>query len=1461
MDETVKIIGNEKRLLARMLPPAQAAADEGDWIGPYRLIECIGEGGFGVVWRAEQEEPVRREVALKVIKLGMDTVQVLGRFHLERQTLASLEHPHIATMLDAGASADGRPYFAMELVHGVPITQWCKEHDATLEVRLRLFTEVCLAVHHAHERGILHRDLKPSNVLMTEIGGQPVPKVIDFGISKALHADRLEDFSALTQGEQILGTPLYMSPEQIEGMGRLDVRSDVYALGVLLYELLTTETPFDFSTLVDRGISAVQDLIRETVPERPSARLRRKLGPKDTTKALRRSHTLSADLDWITMRALEKDRLRRYQTAADFAADVQRYLESKPILARPPSATYVASRWFKRHRRGTLAAGVGAALTALVLISVVWYEAEQAKKPRTIVLAPDGSFTNDIGMKFVDVPGTDVLMCIHETRFKDFQAYAKEVPGAISTWSDGEERGLDPIVADRANHPVIRVIWQEAQSFCAWLSKKEHRVYRLPTDREWSYAVGLGSEEKWTLETTPADISKNTTAFPWGTEWPPPPGTGNFSDETRQRKAPSKDAFFTGYDDGFFTTSPVMSFKPNKLGIYDLSGNITEWVEDWWDGRRKYHAMRGASWTDAKKENLLSSWRLNATYMNANPAAGFRCVLERRPTFHASPPVIVEKPWQPKFPTTMKPEQVAMEGMTNSLGMKFVPIPGTDVFFCIHETRRKDYVAFDKEVPQSGAGLQWKRQHWGDEPTGMGDDHPVSGVNWKEAQDFCAWLSKKETRIYRLPTDAEWSMAVGLGDLESGTRNTTPNLLTGIAPGIFPYGMNYPPTTDQHAGNYADVTHQKVFPTADIIENYDDGFATSAPVMSFKPSAFGLFDLGGNVSEWTDSWANALNSQKVLRGGAWEDFTIDGLRSGRRLFALPVIHRASYGFRCVLESDLPDPNLPPPRQFPAPLPEAEVTARSVTNSLGMKFVLVPGAEVLFCIHETRRQDYAAYACCFETERGPDFNNAWLIQQREGRPVGAEDDHPVVATSWDEANAFCSWLSRKEDRLYRLPTDREWSIAVGIGSYEAKDKTPAQLSTTDGKEFPFGNVFPPRGTAGNYADMTFQRTFVTAPAIRGFDDGVVTTAPVMSFKPNPFGLYDLGGNVVEWCEDLIRPQEKQRVQRGGSWLSEAVVDLYAAKRFTAAPGARNFTCGFRCVLVPGGKAPPANKGSLQPVVPPPPMAPPHPDAISALQAHSPPKFPESMTFAEAEQQAVTNTLGMKLLPVSGTSVLFCIHETRLRDYAAMAPAPDGLWKNQKVDGVEIDDNEHHPVHSVSWQDAQTFCVWLSHKEGRTYRLPTDREWSYAAGIGPSEPWTKNTTPQTVFKVPNHFPWEGAWPPPAGSGNFFDEARRAKVPRPNATYLDGYDDGCAITAPVMRYKLNSRGLYDMAGNVWEWCEDPFDHGGFYFPTRGGSWAIPGAVWSQSSFRYPRPYNTRSATIGFRIVLEPEQGTPQK
>ena len=386
------------------------AEQEGDVIGCYELRQQIGEGGFGTVWMAEQSAPISRMVALKVIKAGMDTRQILARFEAERQALAMMDHPNIAKIFDAGATATGRPYFVMELVKGIPITEFCDAQGLGTTERLGLFGEVCAAINHAHQKGVIHRDIKPSNVMVTLHDERPVVKAIDFGIAKATQG-KLTDQTLFTRFEQFVGTPVYMSPEQASLSGPdIDTRSDIYALGILLYELLVGKPPFDSKSLISAGYEEMRRIIREVEPVKPSSRLSTATGEERTTlatvrriEAAKLDSLVEPDLDWIVMKAIDKVRARRYETADALAQDIVRFLADEPVSATPPSAGYQFRKFAKRNRAALrFAAAIAALLTVGTSVST-WQavRASQAerKTAETLVQVEAALAAKDLAAK------------------------------------------------------------------------------------------------------------------------------------------------------------------------------------------------------------------------------------------------------------------------------------------------------------------------------------------------------------------------------------------------------------------------------------------------------------------------------------------------------------------------------------------------------------------------------------------------------------------------------------------------------------------------------------------------------------------------------------------------------------------------------------------------------------------------------------------------------------------------------------------------------------------------------------------------------------------------------------------------------------------------------------------------------------------------------------------------------
>lgn len=847
--------------------------------------------------------------------------------------------------------------------------------------------------------------------------------------------------------------------------------------------------------------------------------------------------------------------------------------------------------------------------------------------------AKEVPFVNSLGMKFVPVPGTNILMCVHETRRKDYMAYLAANPSVKSTLKSLQRDGTD--IGSTDMHPACNLAWDEMQAFCAWLSKKDGRTFRLPTDREWSWAVGIGDKEE--SGRLPSELAAGLRGvYPWGTTWPPPPGSGNFSDASAAELL--KTEAIPGYQDGFGGLAPVMSFPPNALGIHDLAGNVWEWCSDWYDASRQTYVLRGGCYRDGgvdKGNCLRSADRISRTPNGRSASDGFRLVMEEKLVtatpaaitsapvraakqgpvgVAASPPAAVTQPTGPTTWTDTKGRSITATFKTiasgnvlldiagkvtpvplntlsaesqklarayqqqaastsspdtatkdrpflNTLGMKFVPVPGTDFLMCIHETRKQDYATYAREAP--GVNDNWTHATSFGIPTSTGDDHPVVSISWQEAQAFAQWLSQKEGRTYRLPTDREWSQAIGIANLEPAGQ--TPENLVRL--GLRVPGWTGTPPPD--SGNYSDETLASTVPNRDYIRGYTDGYVTTAPVMSFKPNALGIYDLLGNPWEYCEDWYDAAQTQRTVRGACYNDAVISPLARASRV---PTLRHESTGFRLVLQLAATSAKAPAASAsvLTPSAPNAATTATATkdkpfTNSLGMKFVPVTRTKVLFCIHETRKQDYAAYAAA-----NPGLPSDWLRPEERGIPLSTADDHPVVSISWEEARSFCVWLGRKEGLTYRLPTDHEWSAAVGIADNEPSGKTPEQLKLLqmNSGEFPWGRTWPPPKGTGNFSDITASQVFppeALASSIDGYSDGFAGTAPVMSFKPNRFGLFDLGGNVYEMCEDWFNAGQRDRVVRGHSWSGGTPLALLSSNRGTCTPNARINRHGFRVVL--------------------------------------------------------------------------------------------------------------------------------------------------------------------------------------------------------------------------------------------------------------------------------------------------------
>jgi formylglycine-generating enzyme required for sulfatase activity/serine/threonine protein kinase len=1250
---------------------------------------------MGAVYQGVQLS-LGRDVAIKLLPPELGSApEFEARFKREANAMARLNHPNIVQIFDYGQTVEGHHYIVMEYVDGMDLHRLIHSGGLDAIGALNAVSQICDALEYAHAEGFIHRDIKPANIFINHKG---ILKIGDFGLAKLIDPDQKVNDSdpSATRTDVVMGTPNYIAPEQWTATSKVDHRADIYSLGVMFYEMLTGTIP--------RGAFRA-----------PSERVK----------------TLDVRIDGVVFKAMESDPNERYQSAADLRSDVD-VIRTTPD-AKPPAKKPTGKRDASQAQRpGPLVAVATVSVLLAIGLGLMAVRPWEPGKPSRLASAErsepesipaatkEAPFVNTLGMKFVPVPGTKVLFCIHETRVKDFALFAK-AKTVNDVWTRQHIRGV-PISYEPEN-PAPGMNWYEARAFCRWLTEKERSegklstglVYRLPTDQEWSYAVGIGTLENRTPETTPEMLDKKLPGeYPWGGTFPPKTEdlAGNYGDLSYHELFPDRLAYLREYRDGFPTTAPVMSFKPNSLGLYDLGGNVWEWVEDWSNKEQKTRVIRGASFdgNDSFVDGMLSSSRRLYRPEEHINFVGFRCVLGTSAPEAAvvtapsgesktSDPAPASATFTPSGSISAATKDAPF---TNTLGMKFVPVPGTEILMCIHETRKGDYAAFVRETLNGNTA--WQTSDVLGVPIGMTNDHPVICVSWPEAKAFCAWLSRREGRVYRLPTDWEWSHAVGVGKVEP--------------PGVTPASLDARLTSpvDIGAENLFDLSCKERFPNRPLSLNslINDGFPTTAPVMSFRPNALGIYDLKGNVWEYCEDFYDERRASHVIRGNCWNDamsnwstrgggrdpFTrhnVDGFRcvlvpSGSPLVTMrvdlpvPAHHavgdpqryglsryqffsgsinwaeargvaerlgghlatltskaesdwvKATFGkhvaapnqsfwlggyalqagnaWRWITEEALiqtdwfpGEPNAaggeegkegPPfflslsqatdgtqgwadrgseperaddsagflvewddPFGDPLRLATTAPTAEPFTNSLGMRFVPVPGTRILLCVHETRKGDYAAYAR--ETEG---VDGSWSNPNFQGVPVSTDETHPVVMVNWFEARAFCEWLSRKEGRNYRLPTDREWSVAVGIGDREDADASPEYLHQQITDHWPWGTSQPVPSGVGNYADSVLKAKLPLQNTIKDFTDGFAVTAPVMRFPPNSLGLFDLGGNMAEWCEDGLNKDRRQRVLRGGSWFDGG--PPYSSVRFRDFPGSRRFYFGFRCAVEVGDR---------------------------------------------------------------------------------------------------------------------------------------------------------------------------------------------------------------------------------------------------------------------------------------------------
>ncbi|MDZ4401935.1 SUMF1/EgtB/PvdO family nonheme iron enzyme [Prosthecobacter sp.] len=1029
----------------------------------YEIEMLLGRGGMGAVYKGRQIS-LDRPVAIKILSNTLDEADTsfAERFKNEARAMAKLTHPGIVAVYDFGQTASGLLYIVMEFVEGTDVSRMIAQQKRLhTDHAMAITAHVCDALAYAHERGIIHRDIKPANIM---VGYDGVVKVADFGLAKMTQSGE----SGLTQSGMAMGTLCYMAPEALMLGTGVDHRADIYAVGVMLYQMLTGKLPqgmFELPSLQVPGLDPRYDgIIAKALRDDREMRYQSVLEMRQNLDSILTQPVVKVEENAKQAPAALPTQARPQHPGGQPYRPQQPQIvvrtakNSSPLLWAALIAIGGVAGWlFLKDSGGS---GVPSPEIAPVASSSPAVASTLPQSSGTISATKEPPFLNSLGMKFLPVPITGgptdkqrVLFSVWETRVQDYEVFMQETK--LARVNVKFEQG--PM------HPMVAVSWDNAQAFCVWLTDREHKAgrlgtaesYRLPTDHEWSCAVGIGGQENVARRPKEKGTWKTVNGkgvipevFPWDGAWPPPDGAGNYRGEEIIESELNKNmTAVPGYRDGFPATAPVGSFAINRFGLYDIGGNVWEWCEDIFDIESTSRVVRGASWQEGSRIGLLSSWRRDFQPAYHLSDVGFRCVVA---------------------PTTPTPPTATSAA----------PTPATIV----------SAPAFDlQQLP----------------------DFRTRVANYQKAR--YAQLSDLTTK-YRAALVTAKDAAVKSGVLTEAAA----------ADAAIAHATAFVAVIEKNLSATAVVPLPALpalkDPAPPRLKELRDIFVReTAKIEITLVTSLDQSLASVHASLTTAANANAAKTVETYRQQMMAVFKT----------SQAVVTTTSQS------SSTESPLLSATKDKP------------FVNTLGMKFVPVPGIKVLFCIHETRKADYAAYAAS-----AANVDTSW-------KKGDDQEQQPVVRVSWEDANGFCAWLSKKEGHAYRLPTDEEWSYAVGIGEREAQETPKGSPQDKSGKiegVYPWGGYYPPTPQDGNYVASIV-------------NDGYSWTAPVMSFKPNALGLYDMGGNAWEWCQDHPHPSMQARVLRGGCCALDREPPL-SSSRSSNRPDCHIATYGFRCVLAEG-----------------------------------------------------------------------------------------------------------------------------------------------------------------------------------------------------------------------------------------------------------------------------------------------------